>query len=311
MEEGFRCFVRVGAAVLASYCAYRYVHRLREPPVLGPVLVISSATTSASLHARSASRNTLAVAAALHLGAGVAYAVMKRSDPRIQGFELKELSGLSLRPDEVDFCAYCELWYRKEEPPAKHCHECNTCTRGFDHHCGWLNHCIGANNYGRFFVMISCFVGAFSSQVGLDAMALVARLRSPDLALVACSKWRTVNLSAHLLCAGSLLAMLSALLGFHGYLVLSKRTTYEVILAMRTARRQRIKDMPDNAAEAERACKPPASTLEAVTRINASQASERVPPPPQRLRSQHSASHLLAAVIVPGESISEDAPNHS
>ena len=32
----------------------------------------------------------------------------------------------------------------------KHCRQCNRCCSNFDHHCKWLNNCIGYNNYNLF-----------------------------------------------------------------------------------------------------------------------------------------------------------------
>lgn len=37
---------------------------------------------------------------------------------------------------------------------AKHCGQCNRCTEGFDHHCKWLNNCIGEKNYKLFVVLV-------------------------------------------------------------------------------------------------------------------------------------------------------------
>ena len=37
---------------------------------------------------------------------------------------------------------------------AKHCGSCNRCVEGFDHHCRWLNNCVGKANYKLFFRLI-------------------------------------------------------------------------------------------------------------------------------------------------------------
>lgn len=37
---------------------------------------------------------------------------------------------------------------------SKHCARRDRCVAGFDHHCKWLNNCIGACNYGTFWLLI-------------------------------------------------------------------------------------------------------------------------------------------------------------
>ena len=37
---------------------------------------------------------------------------------------------------------------------SQHCGACNRCASGFDHHCVYLNNCIGESNYDSFFKLI-------------------------------------------------------------------------------------------------------------------------------------------------------------
>uniref|UniRef100_A0ABI7VPN4 Palmitoyltransferase n=2 Tax=Felis catus TaxID=9685 RepID=A0ABI7VPN4_FELCA len=49
---------------------------------------------------------------------------------------------------ENQYCHLCEVTVNKK---AKHSRACNKCVSDFDHHCKWLNNCVGGRNYRYFF----------------------------------------------------------------------------------------------------------------------------------------------------------------
>jgi len=53
------------------------------------------------------------------------------------------------------YCHVCDVHVTEK---AKHCSSCNKCIYSFDHHCIWLNTCIGGKNYRLFLLMLSLTV---------------------------------------------------------------------------------------------------------------------------------------------------------
>lgn len=50
-----------------------------------------------------------------------------------------------------EMCPECEVL---RTPRSKHCAICNRCVERFDHHCPWINNCVGVNNHNSFLVFI-------------------------------------------------------------------------------------------------------------------------------------------------------------
>lgn len=52
---------------------------------------------------------------------------------------------------ECRFQAMCEYCIAFVSVNSKHCRVCHRCVDDFDHHCKWVNNCVGKRNYKSFF----------------------------------------------------------------------------------------------------------------------------------------------------------------
>lgn len=66
-----------------------------------------------------------------------------------------KLKQLVEKYESTKICFNCFI---KRPPRSRHCLICNLCVERFDHHCPWINNCIGARNYAIFyiFLLITC-----------------------------------------------------------------------------------------------------------------------------------------------------------
>jgi hypothetical protein len=140
------------------------------------------------------------------------------------------------------FCDYCRTSVGVR---TKHCRACDKCVEDFDHHCKWLNNCVGGQNYRLFFCLISFVFVMTASQVaiGIWQLQLYART-SASLYAERASVMGDVLGGGGLL-GGLVLVILVAfafamavahLLSFHIYLNYRGLSTYEFILEGRRAR---------------------------------------------------------------------------
>lgn len=153
-------------------------------------------------------------------------------------------------------CHLCNIYTSGHR--TKHCGSCNKCVEKFDHHCKWLNHCVGARNYVAFVVSVvsaslACLVIALVASAELVLVnadpAAVGHYLSPvfgpsnDTAAAAIRAHRLFNVDrvpvergmfviiAGTQCVMALVAMvlLLHLCAFHVYISALGITTYEYI----------------------------------------------------------------------------------
>ncbi|CAE7947137.1 app [Symbiodinium sp. KB8] len=117
------------------------------------------------------------------------------------------------------FCQTCRII---RPPRASHCRDCDNCVLRFDHHCPFVNNCIGQRNYVFFtsFLVSIAFLGvAELSGIGLWYSHSAGGISDEMLTLLLLA----------LTPAAVLLPCVLMLAGFHTWLSVDGRTTKEVL----------------------------------------------------------------------------------
>ena len=123
---------------------------------------------------------------------------------------------LDPREEGSCFCPCMALTQREYRP--KYCPDCRKVVPGLDHHCVWLNTCIGTRTYGAFYTLAAAGTAQFAVQTVSGVLMLTKW--SDTL-----PKWgsggamREPALAAHAASAALLFCAFSTLLAFHTYLV--------------------------------------------------------------------------------------------
>lgn len=141
-------------------------------------------------------------------------------------------------------CSICQVFVR---PRSKHCRVCNRCTEGFDHHCMWLNNCVGRANYPYFFALLCSTLLLVSAHLGVSlylfAQSFAHRALIQPLQLSRYHGHISINglRVVWALTVGTsviLEGLLFDLLSFHLVLRYKGISTYDYILAQREAQQQ-------------------------------------------------------------------------
>ncbi|XP_078107594.1 palmitoyltransferase ZDHHC12-A isoform X1 [Sander vitreus] len=127
-------------------------------------------------------------------------------------------------------CGHCLL---QQPMRAKHCQTCKHCVRRFDHHCPWIENCVGERNHRWFIVYLLVQLLALLWALHIALYVRVSGI-SPSLTW---ALWFRVNgfLLAALVVVGIFSVVAVMLLGIHLYLVSINCTTWEFMSRHRIA----------------------------------------------------------------------------
>ena len=102
------------------------------------------------------------------------FIIISQKDPGIVHCLDKNITWLELIEKNIyinDYCPYCKIL---KTVKIKHCHICKKCIDGFDHHCNWIDNCVGEKNSALFmiFVFVTIINLGFSYYVSLKCFLI-------------------------------------------------------------------------------------------------------------------------------------------
>lgn len=167
------------------------------------------------------------------LGSGFMCGHVDPIDPYVLCSE-EELAGV---PDLLKCGACCS----RVNKLSRHCLICDKCVVDFDHHCKWLNNCIGAANYRYFLGLIASTALLIGLQLAVSISLFVQYINLWDT-VSELSPPFGMNVRVHfgVVCTNIVLGipalcLVLHLVGFHMFLGYHQLTTYNYVMKIQSA----------------------------------------------------------------------------